>query len=74
VQRESKLDKLPSKGARFAFFNALGVAADLTFAGGLGTATSLGLSFADSFVADKVLKGWKPSVFVAEVNKALSSK
>jgi hypothetical protein len=32
--------------------------------GGIGTAVGLGLSVGDAFLLDKIIKGWKPNVFV----------
>lgn len=64
VTRETWVDKLPSKSFRWSFFTGVGLLADVMVTGGLGTVIGLGLSLGDAFLLDKVLKGWKPSVFV----------
>lgn len=56
LEKDSWVDKLPAKTIRF-----------LVFAGGgllVPVLGSIGLSFADSFVVDRLLSGWKPNQFV----------
>jgi hypothetical protein len=56
LEKETWLDKLPTKAIRF-----------LIFTGGELLAPALGsivLSFADTFVVDRLLGGWKPNQFV----------
>ena len=57
-------DKLPSKAIRLLIFQALGGALSLvtTPVGGLAVGTAL--SVLDSFLVDRLVKGWKPSQFV----------
>jgi len=64
VTKETWVDKLPTKGFRWSFFTGLGLLVDAAGGGGLGTAVGLGLSAGDTFLLDKILKGWKPNVFV----------
>jgi len=64
VTSETWIDKLPSKGIRWSFFTGLGFAFDVLFAEGIGTALGLGLSLGDAFLLDKIVKGWRPNVFV----------
>lgn len=64
VTKQTWVDKLPSKAARWSFFTGAGLALDIAFAGGLGTAIGTGLSIGDAFLLDKLLKGWRPSTFV----------
>jgi hypothetical protein len=66
ISKESLIDRLPAKTTRWATFTGMGMAADLTIAGGFGTATGLAMSVMDSFFLDKLLKGWKPSQFVED--------
>ena len=66
VSKETLIDRLPAKTTRWATFTGLGIAADLTIAGGLGTATGVAVSMMDSFFLDKILKGWKPSQFLED--------
>ncbi|MGO9518872.1 MAG: hypothetical protein ACLPND_17700 [Candidatus Korobacteraceae bacterium] len=57
-------DRLPTRSARWLLITAATTA--LGFAGGplAGTAAAVGLSAADFFLLDKLLKGWKPNQFV----------
>jgi hypothetical protein len=64
VTRTTWIDKLPAKSARWILFTAAGVGADVLGAGGVGTAIGVGLGATDTFVLDKILKGWKPNQFV----------
>jgi hypothetical protein len=56
LEKETWLDKLPTKAIRFLIFTGGGLLVPA-----LG---SLGLSFADAFLADRLLSGWKPNQFV----------
>jgi ABC-type branched-subunit amino acid transport system permease subunit len=42
----------------------LGLVADATFAGGLGTASGMAIGAIDSFLIDQVFNRWKPNQFV----------
>lgn len=64
VTQPSIFDKLPSKSVRWAIFQGLGLVADATFAGGLGTASGMAIGAIDSFLIDRVLNRWKPNQFV----------
>jgi len=64
VSRLDWADKLPPKTIRWLLFNALGLAVGATTSPVVGGAIGVGLSAADSFLLDKLLKGWKPSQFV----------
>lgn len=64
VIRTTWVDRLPAKSVRWILFTAAGIGADALGAGGLGTMAGIGLSAADTFVLDKILKGWKPNQFV----------
>jgi hypothetical protein len=64
VTSETWVDKLPSKVFRWSFFTGAGIALDVLATGGIGTAVGLGLSVGDAFLLDKIIKGWKPNVFV----------
>jgi len=74
VTQETWVDKLPGKSFRWAFFTGAGLVLDLAGAGGAGTAIGVGLSAGDTFLLDKVAKGWKPSVFVDNDLKKLIEK
>jgi|688.fasta_scaffold269189_2 hypothetical protein len=64
VTEPSIFDKLPSKSVRWAIFQGLGLVADATFAGGLGTASGMAIGAIDSFLIDQVFNRWKPNQFV----------
>jgi len=64
VTADTWIDKLPTKGIRFAFFTGAGMLIDLAVPTGLGTAGGIAISAGDSFILDRFLKGWKPNQFV----------
>lgn len=64
VSEKSILEKLPGKSVRWAVFTGAGIAADLAFAGGVGTLAGIALGSFDTFVLDKVAGGWKPNQFI----------
>ena len=66
VTKETKLEKLPGKSVRFSLFTGLGLAADATFTGGLGTLAGVSLGALDTFYLDKLIAGWKPNQFIEE--------
>ncbi len=61
VTKETWIDKLSSKTFRWAFFSALGLTLSPDF---IGITAGLGLSAADTFILDRIVKGWNPSIFV----------
>lgn len=64
VTAETWVDKLPAKSVRWSLFTGAGLGLDALGAGGLGTAAGVALGALDTFVIDKVLKGWKPNHFI----------
>jgi hypothetical protein len=64
VTRVEWADKLPPKTARWAIFAAAGTAAGILLSPLAGAAVGIGLSAGDSFLVDKLIKGWKPNQFV----------
>lgn len=64
VVSDSWIEKLPVKTTRWAIFTGAGLAMDLFGAGGLGTGAGIALSVLDSFLVEKILKGWKPNQFI----------
>lgn len=58
------VDTLPTKSVRWFLFSAAGFGLDAHGAGGLGTAAGIGLGALDTFVLDRILRGWKPNQFV----------
>ena len=69
--KDSWVEKLPGKSVRWGIFTGLGLTVDALGAGGLGTVAGVALSAVDSFLADKLIKGWKPHQFVEGDLKSL---
>jgi hypothetical protein len=66
VSKETWVDKMPAKSFRWVFFTATGLLIDILGAGGIGTLSGLGVSAGDTFLLDKLLKGWTPDTFINE--------
>lgn len=64
VTSKTWIDKLPPKVFRWSFFTGAGLVLDTILTNGIGTALGLGLSLGDALILDKILKGWRPNVFV----------
>jgi hypothetical protein len=64
LSASSWLDKIPGKTSRFLLGIGLGAAAEMMFPSGIGTAAAVAYSAADTYLLDKILKGWKPNQFV----------
>jgi len=73
ITKDSWVDKLPLKTIRFSIFTGLGYAIDAIGAGGLGTVAGMGVNAVDSFLVDRLIKGWKPHQFVNNSLKPLFS-
>jgi hypothetical protein len=69
--KESWVEKLPAKSTRWGIFTGAGLTLDALGAGGLGTTAGLALSAVDTFLLDKLIKGWKPHQFIEKDLKAL---
>ncbi|NKM11469.1 hypothetical protein GFL85_10540 [Rhizobium laguerreae] len=66
VTKRGWLDRLPSKGIRFGLMTGGGVLLDLALTGGLATVGGAAFGAADTFLIDKMLRGWRPNQFVEE--------
>jgi hypothetical protein len=64
VTRESWVEHLPGKSLRFALFTGLGMSVDMLIPTGLGTAVGIAAGAVDSFLVDRLVKGWTPGQFV----------
>jgi hypothetical protein len=62
--KDSWVDKLPGKLLRWSVFTTAGIVLDSVVGGGTGTVAGVGLSAADAFFMDRLIKGWKPHQFV----------
>ena len=75
VTSETWADKLPSKGIRFSVFTGAGLALDALLTGGMATAVGIALGVGDTFIVDKLIKGWKPNQFIDDgLTKILPEK
>ena len=71
ISSDHIIDKMPVKVLRFAAFAGIGMGIDLmTGGGGLGTAAGTSISVFDSFLLDRIAKGWRPNSFVQSVKAA----
>ncbi len=57
-------EKLPSKTIRFGLFTGAGLLIDTVGGSGAGTLLGISLSAVDTFLVDKLIKGWKPNHFI----------
>ena len=64
VTAETWADKLPSKGVRFAVATGIGLAAELIAPSGIALASGIGAGAFDTFILDRLLKGWRPNQFI----------
>ncbi len=74
ITKESKIDRLPGKTARFVIFQGIDIAIDTLTASPLGTIAMTGVSAFDSFYLDKIIKGWRPNQFIEKSLKPLVKK
>lgn len=66
VAQETALGSTPRSIARFSFFNGLGFVVDKVVPG-----SGMAVSAFDQFVFERLLRGWRPNVFVRNVKKSL---
>lgn len=66
VTKGTFVDKLPGKTTRWAIFTGASLVMDMYLTGGLATIIGQGLGALDSFVLDKLIRGWKPNQFIEE--------
>lgn len=64
VTASTWVDKLPAKTTRFVLFSGIGLLLDALGAGGIGTAVGLTVGAGDTFLLDRLLRGWKPNQFI----------
>ena len=64
VSRVSWADKLPTKTARWLLFTGAGLAVG-SLTGPIGTILGIATGAVDTFLVDRLMKGWKPNQFVA---------
>jgi len=64
VTRESWVERLPNKHLRFAIFAGIGAGIDIAIPTGLSTALGAAVGAIDTYVVDRLARGWKPNHFV----------
>lgn len=64
VTRDSWINGLMPKTYRWLGFGAAGLLASTMFSPLVGTAAGVGLGAVDTFLVDKLMKGWRPDQFV----------
>lgn len=74
IAADSWVDKLPSKAIRWAIFQAAGLGVDALGGKGVGTALALAVGAGDTFLLDKLIKGWRPNQFVQRVKEFIPEK
>jgi hypothetical protein len=57
-------DKLPTKGIRFAIATGLGLAGEVVMPTGISTMAGIAIGAGDTFLLDKIVKGWRPNQFI----------
>lgn len=67
ISKDTILKKLPFSLARFSIFNGLAMAADSQIPG-----AGLFFSAFDTFVLERIIGGWRPNIFVQNVQKTLA--
>lgn len=67
ITKETLLKSLPVSIARFAFFNGAGVLADA-----IATGTGSMVSAIDTFIVERIIGGWRPNIFVRNVQNTLA--
>lgn len=72
--KDTWAEKLPTKSTRWGIFTGIGFAVDALVTGGIVTAANTAISAADTFLIDKLIKGWKPHQFVEGELKPLFDK
>lgn len=69
------LDKIPSRIGRFTLFSGAGLLMEPLATGvglpGISTFGGVALGAVDSFLIDKIASGWRPSLYIDEVNKVV---
>ena len=66
-------DKLPGEGLRFSLFTGAGIRVDSCLTGGISAAIGVAFGLGDTFLLDKLVKGWKPNQYIDEIEKFLKN-
>lgn len=65
VTQRTWIDSLPGKQVRFAGFTALGLLAEsIAPSSGIGATIGVAVGVVDSFLLDRMVKGWSPGFFI----------
>jgi hypothetical protein len=57
-------DRLPTKSVRFAIATGVGLLGELLAPTGISTAIGVSAGATDTFLLDKIVKGWRPNQFI----------
>jgi hypothetical protein len=71
IGKEQLFEKLPAVAGRFVLMNGAAVAAALALDGPSGIAAGLALNAFDQFLLGRLLRGWRPNLFVADAKRTL---
>lgn len=74
LAREGVFEGTVPSVARFAFFTGAGVVADLALTSGVGTVAGASLALFDNLLVQKVVRGWRPNVFVRNSKQLLKRR
>jgi hypothetical protein len=74
ISGRSWIDELPPKTLRWAIFQAAGLGVDALGGAGLGTAMAMAVGASDTFLLDRLVKGWRPNQFIDEVKEFIPEK
>lgn len=64
LNEKSWMQKVPSKAIRFYLVQTLGMVIKTIVGGPIGLLAGIGLSASNTFLAEKLFKGWKPNQFI----------
>ena len=73
ISKEQLFEKLPAVAGRFVFMNGAAVAAALALNVPSGIAAGLALNAFDQFLLGRLLRGWRPNLFVADAKRTLKA-
>lgn len=74
ISKDSWIEKVPAKTVRWSVFTVLGALTDLITVPGAGKVVGTLLSGGDTFIVDKLLKGWKPNQFINKIESDFVSR
>ena len=73
ISKEQLFEKLPAVAGRFVLMNSIAVGAALALDVPSGITAGLALNAFDQFLLSRLLRGWRPNLFIADAKRALKS-